>query len=340
MGSAFGGGARNTYNSAVIAQQGAAQQAAANREAAIAGTEMSLIDQYTPFGNAIYTSTGNTPAGNPRYRLDQTYDPATQRALESQKRTDYKTNELAESQADRAAALLGTNADLSDANIQARTQSMINPRLEQRFGQDEDRLRTQLVNRGVREGSQAFNDAMLSFNQGKTDAFTQEGLANRQQAIQEIVLPRNQTLNEISSLLGTQQIGQPQFVSTPRTQVQAADYQGAANQTISAMNAAEQRKSAALGGLFGALGQLGGAAIGAAGRSDRRVKRDVVRIGQLDNGIPIYRYRYVGGGDVLMGVMAQDVERVLPEAVKEIGGVKHVDYAMAAGWKGSYVDAA
>jgi hypothetical protein len=46
----------------------------------------------------------------------------------------------------------------------------------------------------------------------------------------------------------------------------------------------------------------------------------------MDNGLPLYTYRYKGKPDLHMGVMAQDVEKVKPEAVVEINGIKHVNY--------------
>ena len=63
--------------------------------------------------------------------------------------------------------------------------------------------------------------------------------------------------------------------------------------------------------------------------SDRRMKRDIKRVGTLDNGLPIYVFRYKAGGPVQIGLMAQDVERVKPHAVGEINGVKHVNYGEA-----------
>ncbi len=49
--------------------------------------------------------------------------------------------------------------------------------------------------------------------------------------------------------------------------------------------------------------------------SDRRLKHDVERIGQTDDGLPIYSYKYNGDDKTQIGLMAQDVERVKPEAV-------------------------
>lgn len=60
--------------------------------------------------------------------------------------------------------------------------------------------------------------------------------------------------------------------------------------------------------------------------SDIRLKKDIKRVGTLDSGIPVYTFRYNWGGPEQTGVMAQDVEKVIPEAVAEINGIKMVDY--------------
>ena len=61
--------------------------------------------------------------------------------------------------------------------------------------------------------------------------------------------------------------------------------------------------------------------------SDRRLKTDIVRVGQLRAGIPLYRFRYLGHDEVFVGVMAQDVLPVVPEAViTDASGFMRVDY--------------
>ena len=51
-------------------------------------------------------------------------------------------------------------------------------------------------------------------------------------------------------------------------------------------------------------------------RSDIRLKEDIVALGRVDNGIGLYRFRYKGGDHtVYVGVMAQEVEMVMPSAV-------------------------
>ena len=66
--------------------------------------------------------------------------------------------------------------------------------------------------------------------------------------------------------------------------------------------------------------------------SDRRIKTDIKRVGTLDNGLPVYLFRYKGHPDEIhMGLMAQDVEEVCPEAVhSNIHGIKAVDYNLAS----------
>lgn len=64
--------------------------------------------------------------------------------------------------------------------------------------------------------------------------------------------------------------------------------------------------------------------------SDRRLKEDVERIGEGDNGLPIYKYRYKGEPDTHIGFMADEVEKVRPEAVGlHPTGYKTVDYDRA-----------
>lgn len=49
--------------------------------------------------------------------------------------------------------------------------------------------------------------------------------------------------------------------------------------------------------------------------SDIRLKTDIVRLGQLDNGIALYRFRYIDDDRVFVGVMAQEVRGVVRGAV-------------------------
>lgn len=76
------------------------------------------------------------------------------------------------------------------------------------------------------------------------------------------------------------------------------------------------------------LGQFAGLGLSAALRfSDRRLKTDIKQVGALDGGLPVYAYRYKGEKEKQLGVMADDVEKVMPEAVlPDWRGYKQVDY--------------
>ena len=63
--------------------------------------------------------------------------------------------------------------------------------------------------------------------------------------------------------------------------------------------------------------------------SDRRAKEDIEQVGTLFDGTPVYRFRYIGQPAMQIGLMAQDVEKIAPEAVSEINGVKFVNYQIA-----------
>jgi hypothetical protein len=68
---------------------------------------------------------------------------------------------------------------------------------------------------------------------------------------------------------------------------------------------------------------------GAFKRSDRRLKEEIEPVGTLFDGTPVYGYRYKGAPAYHIGLMAQDVERITPEAVMKINGYKAVDYRAA-----------
>lgn len=89
-----------------------------------------------------------------------------------------------------------------------------------------------------------------------------------------------------------------------------------------------------IGGGAAAGGLLAGAAqiapyLGFVAASDMRLKRDIVQIGTLFDGTPIYRYRYAGNNGVHIGVLAQDIEKFAPEAVQDVEGYKFVNIDLA-----------
>ena len=113
-------------------------------------------------------------------------------------------------------------------------------------------------------------------------------------------------------------------VSMANTDVAGNINQAYQNQ-LDAWNARQQSSNSFLNSLMGVGGQLGAAFI-----SDRRLKTNVKRVGLLPQGIGVYDYEYAGDPkhERIRGVMAQEVERVDPDAVLEMDdGYKAVDYS-------------
>jgi hypothetical protein len=103
---------------------------------------------------------------------------------------------------------------------------------------------------------------------------------------------------------------------------------------VGAYQAQQQAEGQGMAGLGSLAGQLGSVALKSyMGGSDINIKQDINKIGKLDNGFPLYSFQYkpeyqdVWGHGFIIGVMAQDVEKVLPDAVSiHPDGYKMVDY--------------
>ena len=85
------------------------------------------------------------------------------------------------------------------------------------------------------------------------------------------------------------------------------------------------------GGGMAARGGGGGGFRGGGGgggrRSDIALKHDIVLLGHLAGGLGYYRFSYIGSEKAYVGVMAQEVEQVMPGAVTRGGdGYLRVHY--------------
>jgi hypothetical protein len=107
---------------------------------------------------------------------------------------------------------------------------------------------------------------------------------------------------------------------------------GSYNAQISAYNAQQQARAQEAAG----WGSLVGSGIGAyAALSDRSAKKNIVAVGKLDNGLNLYSFEYLDslqdefGRGKQIGVMADEVEKVVPKAVFTLpNGYKAVNYKM------------
>jgi hypothetical protein len=217
-------------------------------------------------------------------------------------------------------------------------------RLQPQLDQRREALRTQNVNTGFAPGSTGYDQGMDEYWRSANDmqlaalaqaqqaASTSYGMEAdaRTKALQEQLALRQLPLNEINALRTGNQAALPQFQqyqgqsAAPAPIMQGAIAQG--NADIAAYNA----DAAASGNLMGGLFDLGGAALASPWlmSSDRRLKKNIKRVGTHTLGIGIYEFDYVKGGHAV-GVMSDEVRSVLPQAVVvDADGFDMVDYSL------------
>lgn len=322
----------------------AAAQAAANKEAVRESAKVNQINQVTPYGNVTFTG----GIGEPDRTQTLTLDPQSQQILEQQRNVSGGLTDFAQQFVPRVAQGLETPFSTQsiaprpeyNEETRSRVEQALFDRLNPQFDRDQERLETRLANQGIGLGSDAYSGAFEDFDRAKTDArlaaINQAGSEAQRdfglqtqsynQAISDALLNRGQGLNEVSALLqGAPAIQTPTLPQPAQYQVAPPDIMGAnALNYQGQLNAYNQRQAnnrGLMGGLFG----LGAAAIPHV-LSDRRTKEDIRRAGSMDDGTPVYTFRYKSGGPVQMGVMAQDIIETKPHAVHDVGGVLHVNY--------------
>jgi hypothetical protein len=314
-------------------------QAGLNRETAAYEMSQNMISQYTPQGNLVYqmVDEGNPKKGiPPKFIATQTLSPKGQQAFDLEQDFDIGANKLAVDQVGRLSTLLSEPVSLDNDAVEGRLMELARKRLDPVLAERKAALETKLYNQGVRPGTEAWDREMRSVLQGENDAYNELLLRGRGQSIEEILAQRNQPINEITALMGAQQIARPSFVNTPQSNVASPDMMGLASNNYATQaglyNSAQNRAAQENAAMWGAAGSIGGVIAKPLGGwmfSDARLKTDVARVGETDNGFGVYSYRFIGSPEVHLGLMAQEVEKVRPEAVKEVAGIKLVNYELA-----------
>lgn len=148
--------------------------------------------------------------------------------------------------------------------------------------------------------------------------------ANRTGAINETIQQRGQPLNELNALLTGSQVSMPQFPNPANAgRAQTTDLTGAMqNQYGADLDASNARNAATNSAMSSA------AMVAAMYFSDARLKEDISTVGILSSGVRVVHYRYRGLPTRYIGVIAQEVLKVIPEAVHEHpSGYLMVDYS-------------
>lgn len=287
-------------------------QTGMNRDTAITQMQLNAGTQVNPWGTVSTTQTGENSfvdsQGNtvytPEFTQTTTLSDTQQAIFDQSQAAEGNMATIANNQTQYLQDHLSQPFEFDNADAEQWAYDRASPRILEQQAQNESVLRTTLANKGIREGSAAWNAEMSRLTNANTDQMNQLELTGREQAFSEALSTRNQPINEITALLSGSQVSNPATMSSDMAsaQVGGVDYAGLVGNQYAQESA---NHSNMMGGLFG----MGSAAIMA---SDRRLKTDITRVGQTDGGVPIYRYRYKFGGPFQFGVMAQDV----PEAAE------------------------
>lgn len=264
-------------------------QAAANEATARTQSKLNNVNQYTPYGQLVYTDLGND-----RWRSDLILPPDAEAAAARGMQISRGAADLGYDQLGRIRSNLSTpfsydgiandprqfNGEADRQRVEDALYGRASSRLDPQWGQRETGLITDLENQGITRGSSAWDQAMSNFGRDRNDAYASArqdainaggaeqsrlfGLdqSARQSAIQERIQQREMPVNELSALMSNSQVQTPQFSAPPATSVAPTDVIGAYNARYNAQAnqyaAGQSNQNALMGGLFG----LGGAALG------------------------------------------------------------------------------
>lgn len=228
-------------------------------------------------------------------------------------------------------------------------------------------LHTDLINSGLPVGSTAYNDAMSRLEMTHADQLSglaqssiaegqrmRQGLAGeaqsmrqsqlaeasmiremqnqaRAQAMADALLQRRLPMEELATLTGSPSVGSAGLgtattgLNVPGTSIAPPPImQGAMAQGADATNRYGQQM-AGYGAQMNAIGNIAGAA---AAMSDKTLKENIVKVGQSPSGFNIYEWNYLWSPERFRGVIAQEVQKIKPQAVlSNIFGYLMVDYS-------------
>lgn len=263
----------------------------------------------------------------PTFTRTTNLSPAQQAIKAESDAAELNMGRLANQQSAKLQSYLNTPVDLSAANVERYVSDRFSDDFNRQWGDQQGDFETQLANQGVRMGSSAYTRAMQDFSTQKANAYDNMVGNQFNTGLQALLTERNQPINEITALMSGSQVSMPQFMGANLSSIPTTDVAGIIqNYDQQRINQAQQKNALTgqvLGGLFG----LGGKIIGL---SDERAKEDIHRIGETDNGLPIFTYRYKGDDKPQIGLIAQEVEKKNPDAVMtRPDGLKMVDYTEA-----------
>ncbi|TMJ37875.1 MAG: tail fiber domain-containing protein [Alphaproteobacteria bacterium] len=320
--------------------QTAVAQSKLNQSAAGMSQLMSMVNQVGPDGSLTYSQGGYRDFVDPftgritkipNYTATTALSDAQRGIKENQDAAQFNMADLLRTLTGKFKGTLDTPFSLNNEDVENSIVDRYGKRLNEAQGRDRESMEADMLARGIRPGSAAYDTFKRNQGEKENDAWNQIFINARDQAINEKLTERNQPFKEFAALLSGSQIDQPQFGATPGANVANTDYAGLVSQNYQAKLAAQQAKQQGLNDLIGGLFGVGAAFAGNPSLkfSDRRLKTDIEKVGKTNDGQNIYSYRYKGGKGMHLGMLAQEVQKRTPEAVVDVAGFKAIDYRKA-----------
>lgn len=305
---------------------------------AISNAFLGNVNQVTPDGNLNYDQTGthqwNDPYTGktydiPTFTATQTLSPEQQQLHDTNLGAQQNLSQLAKDQSGFLGDYMSKPFSYDPGAHENWSLGLYDKLNGQKTSQGEEALRSRLADQGIKSGSEAYDREMRDYYNSQGDQRNKFLLDSYQTGFGTAQAERNQPINEITALLSGSQVSQPNFVNSQQPQIPTTDVAGLINknydQKLGIYNQQMAQSQNLLGGLFG----LGAAGIKA---SDKRVKENIRKVGNVEGkNIYSYSYKHDPAHAKHIGVMAQGVEKTNPDAVREIDGIKHVDYGKLFG---------
>lgn len=269
-------------------------QTQSNQDTAAFNAALNRTNTYTPMGSSEFTVTGTDASGAPIYRQDVKLAPDAQALYEQQMQQSRQLGDVAGGMMTRvgenyaqpmdtssapklygADDLLAARQQAQDA-LYSRQAAYLDPQWQNR----EDALASQLANKGIVEGSEAWRNERDQFSRERSFDYDRAREAaigagasetamladisgqQRGQTMAELYAQRAQPLNEFNALRNSSQVDMPQFDGAAPANSASTDVSGnmwnAYQANLDRWNAQQAGQNNIMSGLFG----LGSAALG------------------------------------------------------------------------------
>lgn len=243
-------------------------QAGLNQSTAISQQLLNQTNQVNPWGSVSYNQTGSNSFTDstgktttlPQFTQTTSYTPQQQAIFDKTQAAQTNLAGLAQDQSAKMATYLNDPFTFNNQDAADWSYDLAQTRIAPQQQKAQAALESQLINSGIRRGTQAWDSEMQRLTNANTDQNNQLALNGRSQAFSEALTTRNQPINELSALLSSSQLQNPGGMSpgAPQTSVGGVDYTGLVNQQYQSKLASSQ---GAMGGLFGLAGSLGAAGL-------------------------------------------------------------------------------